>query len=263
MRSKCSEINECEYHMYLHAEAINSECKRLVSAATPVPVMRRLGAVVLYNMPEPTRVVLRCRNNQSWVTNSLVVEGARLLKNALACHVTEGNLQFYAHLSGKTRVQPPSLATVITPSHQATTSLSEMDALRNIVSKQDTYKLLSTLSAHKLEPTVENLMTPHSVMTARENGSSWTAAHVYISVTVTICMVTMYHCACILYNKLGHCMFRRKTRTPKDNTTLRAVAVATQRMHYQASNQAPIQDVDSSHQATAQHAVYALHGNSP
>jgi len=65
VRSKCSEKNECEYHMYLHAETINSECKRLVSAATPVPVMRQLGAVVLYYMPEPTEVVVRCRNNQS------------------------------------------------------------------------------------------------------------------------------------------------------------------------------------------------------
>ena len=184
-------------------------------------------------------------------------------KNALSCHVTAGNLQLYAHLSGETRVQPPSLATVITPSHQAATSPSEMDALRNIVSDQDTYKLLSTLSAHKLEPTVENLLTLHSVMAARENGSSWTAAHVYISVTVSICLVTLYHCSCMLYNKLGHCKVRRKTRTPKDNTTPRADAAVPQRMHSQASNQAPIQEGDSSHQATARHAVYTLHGNSP
>jgi len=230
VRSKCSEKNECEYHMYLHAETINSECKRLVSAATPVPVMRQLGAVVLYYMPEPTEVVVRCRNNQSWVTDSLVVEGAGLLNNALACHVTAGNLQLYAHLSGETRVQPPSLATVITSSHQAATSPSEMDALRNIVSEEDTYKFLSTLSTHKLEPTVENLLTLHSVMAARENGTSWTAAHVYISVTVSIYLVKLYDCSWILYNKPGHSMVRRKSRTPKDNRKPRSDAAVPQRM---------------------------------
>ena len=158
------------------------------------------------------------------------MEGAGLLNNALACHVTAGNLQLYAHLSGETRVQPPSLATVITSSHQAATSPSEMDALRNIVSEEDTYKFLSTLSTHKLEPTVENLLTLHSVMAARENGTSWTAAHVYISVTVSIYLVKLYDCSWILYNKPGHSMVRRKSRTPKDNRKPRSDAAVPQRM---------------------------------
>ena len=262
VQSKDSELNECEFHMYLQGETMNCRCKRLVSADTPVPVLRRHGAVVLYYVPKTTQVILRCRDNQSWVTNSIVVEGAGLLNNALTCHVTAGNLQLYAQLSGETRVQPKSPVTIITPSHQTATSPSEMDALRNIAGGKDTYGLLSALSAHGLEPTVENLLTFHSEIKAHENCPSRTAAHVYISVTVSLCLVILYHCSRTLYNKLCKCMACLSTRTPTDNTTPRADEAVPQWVPSQAPNQAPVQEEATSHRATAQHAVYALHGSS-
>ena len=261
VRSKDSELNECEFHMFLNAEAANSKCRRLVSADPPVPDLRRHGDVILYFMPEPSQVVLRCRHNQSWVTNSIVVEGAGLLNNALACHITAGNLQLYAQLSGETRVQPKSPVTIITPSHQAVTSPSEMDALKNIAGEQDTYGLLSTLSARRLEPTVENLLTLHSIVKTHENCSSWTAAHVYVSIIVSLCLVILYHCLCKLHNKLCKCMACLNTRTTTDNTAPRVDEAVPQQVPSQASNQAPVQEGATSHQATAQHAVYALRGN--
>jgi len=212
--------------------------------------------VVLYYLPEPTLVFFRCRNVQGWNTTSIVLEGAGILNNALTCHVTTGNLQLYAQISGEIKVRTQSPAIII-PSRQTVTSHSEMESLRSIVAEQTTYKLLSKLSVDKLEPSVENLLHLHTTLATNTNSLSWTT-NIIIPATVSICMITLYHCSHALWNKIHKLVVRRKSRCSDHNTSPKDGESTPQ----QTSNPVPVQaeaKATRSVNTTPQHVVYAIH----
>ena len=261
IRHKDNELNECEYHMYLYADVSNSRCTRLISVVTPDPVLQRHGAEVLYYLPDPTPVFVRCRDNQRWTTNSIILEGAGLLKDTLACHVTAKDLQLYAQMSGETRVQTQPHPII---KHQTITTRDEMQTLKDIISEPDTYNLLSKLSVQKTGPSVEDLITLHSDFTTPANYPNGIVTNIMASTTVTICLLTLYHCSLTLWNKYRNCTARQKSEELGKGTTSKADAPVQRQAQPRASKPTPIQEEaegTGSPQAATQHMVYAFHGS--
>jgi hypothetical protein len=191
-------------------------CSRLISANPPSPVMQRHGAMLLYYMPEPLQNFLRFRDDQGWNTTSIILEGVGTLTNLQTCHITAGNMKLYAELSGEYKIRTQS-PLIINPSYQTVTSHSEVEALRKIAENPNTYELLLTLSAHKLEPNVDTLLTLHTSLT-HSHVLSWPSV-VYISATMSICVNAVYHCSRSLINKLGKWLAHRNPRRTDTRNT--------------------------------------------
>jgi hypothetical protein len=259
VRNRNNDQIACEMQLYLRVDASSGSCKRFVTVETPFPEMQRHGTAILYYMPNPTQAFLRCRNGPDWNTSSLVLQGAGILENVLSCHVTAGNLHLYARLSGESKVQTQTLEIII-PSHRMLAAPEELEALRNFSSDQVTYKMLSTLTAYKMEPSVENLLTLHSAMTTPTNSFDW-MHHLIISATVSVISIIIYHCSSALLRKLRHCTSRRKSAESRPNTTSAPDLPTPQPRAAPASNPAPAQpgaECTSEGHNTTPHAVYAF-----
>jgi len=265
IRNRNTGRNACEFDLYKHANVLNSECTRLVSVRTPDPELWRQGEAVFYYMPEPTVIFSRCRKNQSWTASSIVLDGAGRLTNSEMCHITAGNLQLYAQLNGETRVRT-DVPAVIAPSHQVMTSPSELNKLRDVTAEQATYKLLNTLSVHKVDPSVNELLALHMVMTTHSNCMCWSNI-ICVSFAISISTVLVYHCTCMLWSR-----FCKKKRTHRSNseadghTASEATTPFPQPRSGQAATPGPIMPGASSSSRDdpsphPQHAVYAIQGS--
>jgi hypothetical protein len=212
--------------------------------------------MVLYFMPEPLQTFLRCRDDKGWNTTSINLESVGTLTNVQTCHNTAGNMKLYGELSGEYKIRTQS-PLIIIPSYQNVTSHSEVEALRKIAENPNTYELLSTLSAHKLEPNVDTLLILHTSLT-HSHGLSWPSV-VYISATVSICVMAVYHCSRTLINKLKKWLAHRKhRRTDAHNTRGEGAPMLTQE-----PTQASIPKPAHATSNTTPLNLYTVHGNIP
>jgi hypothetical protein len=228
--------NQCVFQLYLNSDEAAGVCSRLISAHPPSPMMQRHGAMVVYFMPEPLQIFLRCRDDQGWNTTSLILEGVGTLSKVQTCHITAGNMKLYAELSGKSKVRTQS-PLIMSPGYQTLTSHSEVEALKKIAENPNTYELLSTLSAHKMEPSVDTLLSLHTSLT-HSHGLSWPTI-VYISATVSICVMVAYHCSLTLVSKLKKRFINRNPRRTGARDTPGDDAHMSTQESTQASNPSP------------------------
>jgi hypothetical protein len=169
-------------------------------------------------------------------------------------------MKLYAELSAesKIRIQSPL---IISPSYQTVTSHSDVEALRKIAKIPKTYELLSTLSAHKMKPNVDRLLTLHKSLT-HSHGLSWPSV-VYIFAAASICVMAVYHCSRTLISKLKKWLAHRKPRrTDAHNTPGEGAPMSTQEATL-ASIPTPAHTTSNSSVNTTQPTLYTVHGNTP
>jgi len=262
IRNRNTGRNACEFDLYKHANVLTSDCTRLVSVRTPDPELCRQGVTVFYYMPELTVIFSRCRKTQSWTASSIVLDGAGRLTNSEMRHITAGNVHLYAQLNGETRVRT-NVPAVIAPSHQAMTSPSELNKLRDVTAEQATYKLLNTLSVHKVDPSVDDLLALHTVMTTHSNCMCWSSIKC-VSFAIFISTVLVYHYTCMQWSRF--CKKERSHRSTAEadgHTASEAATPVPQPRSGQASIPAPILPGAPSNSRDdispqSQHAVYAI-----
>ena len=155
---------------------------------------------------------------------------------------------------------------VIVPSHQPMTSSSELNKLRDVASEQATYKLLNTLSVHKGDPSVNDLLAMHTVVTTHSNYRCWSSI-ICVSFAVSVSTVLLYHCICMLWSR-----FYEKKRAHRSNVeadghrALEATTPVPQPRSGQATIPGPILPGEPSNSRDntspqPQHAVYAIQGS--
>jgi hypothetical protein len=216
----------CDLSLFVQSFDAWKVCRRVVSAATPPAMPHRHGTTVLYFLPDPRQAYPRCRNGRGWNTSSVVLEGGGSLIDAQGCHITVRELQLQAALRGETRIQDQA-SLVLYISHPAVTSHSEGEALEKITADQRTIELLSKLSAHELQTSVDTLLALHTITSLHTSGLEWTTA-VYISATVSLSLFILYHYFLPLMRKILTCFARHKSheaegiRTPAHESSATA-----------------------------------------
>jgi hypothetical protein len=165
-------------------------------------------------------------------------------------------MKLYAELSGEYKIRTQS-PLIISPSYQTLTAHSEVEALRKIAENPNTYELLSTLSAHKLELNVDTLITLQMSLT-HPHGLRWPSV-VYISATVSICVMAVYHCSRTLISKLKKWLAHRKPRRTEAHITPGEGAPMPTQEPTQSSIPTPAHTTSNTTPLT----LYTVHGNTP
>jgi hypothetical protein len=120
-----SRTNSCVLSLYLQFPSVHEICHRPISAKALSLRLERHGTTVLHYLPEARNIFIRCHGNKGWATSSMVLEGARMLSNAPACHITSVNLHLYAEIWGETEFEGQA-PLIIYPSQPAVTSDSKL-----------------------------------------------------------------------------------------------------------------------------------------
>jgi hypothetical protein len=165
-------------------------------------------------------------------------------------------MKLYGELSGEYKILTQS-PLIISPSCQTVTSHSEVEALRKIAENPNTYELLSTLSAHKLELNVDTLITLQMSLT-HPHGLSRVSV-VYISATVSNCVMAVYHFSRTLISNLKKWLAHRKPRRTEANNTPGGRAPMSTQEPTQASIPTPGHTTTNTTLLT----LHTVHGNTP
>jgi hypothetical protein len=230
-------------------------CSRTISAKAPSPQLQRFGGVTLYFLPEKSQVFCRCRGSKGWETSSLHHEGADMLTDANACHITAGGLQLFAELHSVTEVQLP-VPQMVHTTYSTVTSEGELESLREISRQQDIGKLIANISAHRMEADVCTLVKLKPLTSTHRGSSPWTTP-LLITVAVVLVLLVLYQISHHYLRKFMLCCTRGKsleaavhTHTTPDQSSSVAVPEPLQ-------SSPPVPEVDTPRQSTS--AKNALH----
>jgi hypothetical protein len=172
--------------------------------------MERRATAVLYFFPEITSVFIKCQRNGVWTSETMEL-GAGFLQDARLCHITAGNLRLFADTTGQTNIEgdPPL---VILPAAMSLTAKHELQTLHNLSDSIKIDELLSTLSAHNVETSVDSLVMLKPLEPASNSQFHWS---IPLSITTPVVLITavLYFCC------KSHCAAFMKCNPLKAPTT--------------------------------------------
>jgi hypothetical protein len=121
------------------------------------------------------------------------LEGAGILSGEQSCHITSEDLQLYAEIGGNSQFEVPT-PQIIYPSPPAVTSDSELEVLKKISETTKVDELIATVSAHKMEENVDELVKLHPLEFPRTDNTAWTMPLLLATSSILVAVV-LYYCA--------------------------------------------------------------------
>jgi hypothetical protein len=176
--------------------------------------MERQAAAVMYFFPHLTNVHIKCHRNDEWTTDSLQLIGAGILGDVRPCHISAGNLQLFAEVTGRSGIESDT-PLIIFPSPLFLKATPE---LKPIHTQSDTSKLddlITAVSEHQVETNVQSLVTVIPIQPATNAQFHWTMP-ITISTPLILLVVVVYYCLHTHGVSLANC----KTRSTSTATTV-------------------------------------------
>jgi hypothetical protein len=220
-----SRTDSCPILLYLRSSRVHDACPRVISAAKPTPRMERRGTSVMFFLPEPTDVVCKCRyRGPEWNTSTLQLQGAGFLHDVARCHITAGSLQLFAEVRGQTDFEG-NAPLVVYPSPITVTTDSELESLKNLSDNNNLNELITQLSAHHMETSVDALLQLKPLSPLPTSHSHWSIP-LLITTSTTLTMAILYFCLREHWVTILKCCTQNTpaitvTNIPTDNTRSR------------------------------------------
>jgi hypothetical protein len=196
-----SRTDSCLIQLFLRNPEARTTCTRTITGTPPRPRMERRNTAVLYFFPEVTSVFIKCQHNGIWTSETMELEGAGFLQDARLCHITAGNLRLFADATGQTNLEsdPPL---IILPAATTLTVEHELQTLHNLSEFIKIDELLSTLSAHNVETSVDSLIMIKPLEPAPDPQFHWSIplsiATPVVLITAVLYFCCKSHCAAIM-----------------------------------------------------------------
>jgi hypothetical protein len=192
--------------LYLQLPDTRELCSRVLTTKEPRSTFQRRQNVAIYYTVKPAQSFVRCPQTRGWDTNSVLLQGAGVLRNAAACHVSTARIQLFPRLSGQSRflATTPSL---YVPELPAITSAHELQTLETIADTSGIDKLVATIKAHKMEADLNTLLHTHASQIPSRHQTEW---YVLIPTSIGVCVILFvvlqfsqpYLIACLIIWKL-------------------------------------------------------------
>jgi hypothetical protein len=179
-----------------------------------------------------------------------MLQGAGTLQGAQACHITLGDLQLYAEMSGSSQFEAPAELMIVT-AQQPVTSDNELQALKNVLNTGSIDELLSKLTAHKLEANLADLVSLEPLTTPNTVGTHWTTP-LLLATSVIVIVAVVYYCTCAHGRMLLKCCIK-KSHDPVPDSIQTDLAPSSNTPSKALSTESP-----SSREAPTDFAVYAV-----
>jgi hypothetical protein len=155
--------------------------------------MERRGTSVMFFLPEPTDVFCKCQHHgPAWETSTLQLHGAGFLHNVARCHIAAGSLQLFAEIRGQTDFES-NAPRVVYPSPITVTTDSELESLKNLSDNNKLNELITQLSSHNMEASVDALVQLKPLSPLPISHSHWSIP-LLITTSTTLIMAILYFC---------------------------------------------------------------------
>jgi len=90
----------CESSLYFQRDEARTLCNRRILPQNFAPLFIRHSHDWIYSFSSKQQVILKCRQNATWITSTWSLQGSGILHNASACRVTGQNFQLYPATEG-------------------------------------------------------------------------------------------------------------------------------------------------------------------
>jgi hypothetical protein len=95
----------CESSLYFQTASEHRLCQRNLLVNHQTPTLHQHQTLWIYNFPVPLKVTINCHGANGRASNTLLLHGKGLLRNASTCYVTRDELQTLPDLHGSTQAE--------------------------------------------------------------------------------------------------------------------------------------------------------------
>jgi hypothetical protein len=212
---KSTRTDSCALGLFFQRRNVREVCRRIITVESPTLMLERQGTLFLYYTAEPQGTHFRCREAEGWTSVNLMLEGAGTLEGSQSCHITSGELQLYAEIRGSSQFEVPT-PHIIIPSQIAVTSDSELGALRNVLDTGKVDEIIATVSAHKMEANVDDLVKLHPTSTPHTYHNDWIIPLLLATSSILVVMVIHVYARTYLRTLLKCCTSKESPKVLRD-----------------------------------------------
>jgi len=244
----------CALSLFFQRRNVREVCHRVITAKQPPAMLEPHGPLVLYYAPEPQIAHFRCHGtNGGWTTHNMLLDGAGTLSGGQSCHIIWGELQLYAEVRGNSQFEVPGPQIRIPP-QLTVTSDSELEFLKKISETNKVDELIATVTAHKMEVSVDDLLTLHQLELPHTDNTHWTMPLLLATSSILVAVV-MYYCAYTYLGTLLKCCTNKESPDVRNHCSQNSPSQATT-----SSSEAPATDTLPSASSTRpDFTTYAVH----
>jgi hypothetical protein len=165
----------------------------------PAPFLRPHGTEIVFYTPEPSRVFIRCKQQNRWQTAARTLQGSGLIKGASACHVSTDQVQLRPVLRVESRFNSPTQS-LYTPSVQLLNPEEELQAVKRFINTSYFTKVAASPGVRLSLADVTARYGIGATADPGTRGTPWCLA-VLTSVVTTSCLFTAYQLICYIWRR--------------------------------------------------------------